>query len=75
MTFHNEPSSSNVTVTLTLANSGNNFTDSHTFTCGGANTLSTSQACYPILQRSMASVSGNTGSAMLAINGLKFYTR
>jgi hypothetical protein len=79
VTFHNDPSSFNVTITLkyVVLISGNPTvaTATQTFLCGGANTLSTSQACYPILQRSMAAAGGTTGSAILAINGLKFYTR
>jgi hypothetical protein len=75
VTFQNEPASANVTITLTMSNGLVNVTDSHTFLCGGANTIGYNQACYPILQRSMASAGGTTGSAILAINGLKFYTR
>ena len=75
VTFHNDVNSSNVTITLKYVAGGSVTTATQTYTCGGANTLSTSQACYPILQRSMAALGGTTGAAILAINGLKFYTR
>ena len=75
VTFHNDANSSNVTITLKYIVAGTITTSTQTITCGGANTLSTSQACYPLLQRAMASSGGTTGSAILAMNGLKFYTR
>ena len=75
VSFHNDANSSDVIITLKHVLGGVVSTATQTYTCGGANTLSTSQACYPILQRTMSSSGGTTGSAMLAINGLKFYTR
>ena len=74
-TFHNDVNSSNVIITIKYVVGGVITTSTQTILCGGANTLSTSQACYPIIQRSMASAGGTTGSAILAINSLKFYTR
>ena len=75
VTFYNDANSNDVLITLKYVAGGSVTTATQTYTCGGANTLATSQACYPILQRSMSSSGGITGSAILAINGLKFYTR
>jgi hypothetical protein len=75
VTFHNDVNSNDVIITLKHVLGGVLSTATQTYTCGGANTLSMSQACYPILQRTMSSSGGVTGSAILAINGLKFYTR
>jgi hypothetical protein len=75
VTFHNDVNSNDVLITLKYVAGGAVTTATQTITCGASNTLSTSQACYPYLQRAMASSGGTTGSAILAINGLKFYTR
>jgi hypothetical protein len=75
VTFHNDVNSNDVLITLKYVAGGVATTATQTITCGGSNTLSTSQACYPYLQRAMSSSGGVTGSALLAINGLKFYTR
>lgn len=75
VSFHNDVNSSNVIITIKYVVGGVITTSTQTILCGGANTLSTSQACYPIIQRSMASAGGTTGSAIMAINSLKFYTR
>jgi hypothetical protein len=75
ITFHNDVNSNDVIITVKYVAGGAITTATQTYTCGGANTLSTSQACYPILQRSMGTAGGITGSAILAINSLKFYTR
>jgi hypothetical protein len=75
VTFHNDVNSSSVVITLKYVAGGAVTTATQTVVCGGANTLSTSQACYPILQRAMAAAGGTTGSAILAISGLRFYTR
>jgi hypothetical protein len=75
VTFLNDANSSNVTITLKFIVNNTVTTATQTIACGGANTLSTSQACYPLLQRAMSATGGTTGAAILAINGLKFYTR
>jgi hypothetical protein len=75
ITFQNDVNSNDVTITLKYVAGGAVSTATQTYTCGGASTLATSQACYPILQRSMAQAGGTTGSAIMAISGLKFYTR
>jgi hypothetical protein len=73
--FHNDVNSSNVIITIKYVIGGVITTSTQTILCGGANTLSTSQACYPIMQRAMAAAGGTTGSAIIAMNGMKFYTR
>jgi hypothetical protein len=75
VSFHNDVTSSNVIITIKYVVGGVITTSTQTILCGGANTLSTSQACYPIMQRAMASAGGTSGSAILAMNGMKFYTR
>jgi hypothetical protein len=75
VTFHNNVNSNDVLITLKYVAGGAVTTATQTITCGASNTLSTSQACYPIMQRAMASAGGTTGSAILALNSMKFYTR
>ena len=75
VTFHNDANSNDVLITLKHVSGGVLTTATQTITCGASNTLQTSQACYPYLQRAMSSSGGTTGSAILAISGLKFYTR
>jgi hypothetical protein len=75
LTFHNDANSSDVLITLKYVAGGSVTTATQTYTCGGANTLATSQACYPILQRSMSSAGGISGSSILGLGGLKFYVR
>lgn len=75
LVLHNDVNSNNVIITLKHVSGGVATTATQTYVCGGANTLSTSQACYPIMQRSMSSAGGTTGSAIMAMNSMRFYTR
>ena len=75
VSFNNVVNSNDVIITLKYVAGGAITTATQTITCGASNTLATSQACYPIMQRAMSSAGGTTGSAILALNSMKFYTR
>lgn len=76
LTLHNQPSSDNVTVSLTQHTLGSSVnTATWLATCGTTNTMSTNSASYVLMQRNMASASGTTGSSTLALGGIKMYYR
>jgi hypothetical protein len=76
LTLHNQPSSDNITVSLTQHTIGSSVnTATWLATCGTANTMSTNNASYVLMQRNMASASGTTGSSTLALGGIKMYYR
>ena len=75
LTLHNEAGSYNVTVTLSAASLTTFNTASYTFTCGTVSTPLTTQPLYVILQRSMSSAGGVTGSGTLSLGGIKMLYR
>ena len=75
ITLHNPPGSYDVIVSLTSASLTSTVTESRTFTCGTASTPLTTAPLYVILQRSMSSAGGVTGSASLSLGGIKMLYR
>lgn len=75
LSLHNAPGSYDVIVSLTASSLTSSTTDSHTFTCGTVSTPLTTAPLYVILQRSMSSAGGVTGSGSLSLGSIKMLYR